>query len=1040
MIEKIASAVLRHRAVVVGLLVAFVFIGVNAFRQLPVEAYPDVTNVSVQIITLFPGHAAEEVERLVTIPLENVMNGIPKRVSMRSISLFGLSQITLVFEDDAVNEKVRNLASQLLSTVTLPPGAQASLSPDATPIGEVYRYTLRAPAGFPEVEIKALEDWVVEKKFRTVPGIVDVNGFGGQTKQYQVLVDPAKLKSYNLTLQQVFTALANGNGNAGGSYVEHGAELYVVRGIGFVKDVADIEAIAVDTRGGTPIRIRDVGKVIIGHAVRLGRVGRTQPGGYDENDVAEGIVIMRRGENAMEVCKRVEKMAQDINDRYLPPGVKLILYYDRTALMDRTLHTVRHNMIEGIALVLLVLTLFLGLGNWRSALVVALAVPKALLGAFALLDLKGIPANLISMGAIDFGIIVDSAVVVIENILRLLEERKGKVRSLPSLIVEGVSQMGRPILFSKVILLTAFIPLYTLQRVEGRIFRPMALTLTFALIAGTIFALVVVPALASFALKGGRMAEHESWIVRLLLRLYRPALAFALRSRAVIFIGATVLLLAGGVIFCFLGSEFLPKLDEGDLWVRTFAPQSISPSESAKITQNVRQRIAKFPEVRYIVSQLGRPDDGTDINGWDVSEYSVGLKPREEWTTAHDRDALCEAMDKSLREIPGIDTQFSQYIEDNVNEAVSGVKSELAIKLYGNDPEKLQAYADQIVKIIKKVPGATDVGTDLLLGQPQIQIIVDRAAIARYGLSIQDMQNIIATAMGGQAATQVLEGERTFDLVVKLAPQSVADVDSIRSVPVFGAGGERVTLGTLAAVEMRQGLARIVREENERRTSIKLSVRDRSLGEVVGQAQHEVDAAVHLPAGYRLEWTGAFENQQRAVKRLAIIVPVTIIIIFFLLFIAFDSGRIAMLILVTVPFSAAGGIMAMPLAGINLSVSALVGFVALFGVTIQNSVILVTRIRELRNEELDLKSAISEGASSRVRPMVMTALMALLGLLPMALSNGVGAETARPFAVVIIGGLITGTVLTLFILPLLYPMFEPKLVDEMETPKPVPAA
>jgi len=1024
MIEKLASTVLRHRTIVIALLVGFVCIGINAFRELPVEAYPDVTNVSVQIITLFPGHAAEEVERLVTIPLENVMNGIPKRVSMRSISLFGLSQITIVFEDDAVNKEIRNLANQLLGTVSLPPGAQAGLSPDATPIGEVYRYTLRASPGFPAEEVRALEDWVIEKKFRTVPGVVDVNPFGGLTKQYQVLVDPAKLKSYNLTLQQVFTALSNGNSNAGGSYVEHGSELYVVRGLGLVRSVADIEDIAVDTRNGTPIRVSDVGKVIIGHAIRLGRVGRTSAT-LDEDDVPEGIVVMRRGENAMQVCARIEKMADEINRHYLPPGVRLVMYYDRTALMDRTLHTVRHNMIEGIALVLLVLTMFLGLGNYRSALVVALAVPVALLGAFAMLDLRGIPANLISMGAIDFGIIVDSAVVVIENILRIIEERKGKYKSLSSVIVEGVSEMGRPVLFSKVILLTAFIPLYTLQRVEGRIFKPMALTLTYALVAGTIFALVVVPPLASFALKG-KIAGHESWIVRLLLRWYRPALGLAVRFRMVVYAAAAFLLIGSGVVYTFLGSEFLPKLDEGDLWVRTFAPQSISPSESARLSQRARQKMASFPEVRFMVSQLGRPDDGTDINGWDVTEYSVALKPRGEWTTAHNRDDLCDAMARKLKEIPGIDCQFSQYIEDNVNEAVSGVKSELAIKLYGDDPELLQKYANQIVESVKKVRGATDVGTDLLMGQPQIQIIVDRKTVARYGLSVQDMQNVIATAMGGQAATQVLEGERTFDLVVKLTPHSVSDLESIRNIPIFGSNGERVTLGVLAKVDVHPGLARIVREENARRTSIKLSVRDRSLGEVVAEAQHNVDTEVHLPAGYRLEWTGSFENEQRAVRRLAVIVPITIVIIFFLLFAAFDSAKFATLILITVPFSAAGGILALPVAGLNLSVSALVGFVALFGMSIQNSVILVTRIADLRREGLGTLEAIMEGAASRVRPMVMTALMAMLGLLPMALSNGVGAETARPFAVVIIGGLITGTVLTMFILPLLYPRFEPK--------------
>jgi cobalt-zinc-cadmium resistance protein CzcA len=1022
MIEKLTRAALHNRAVVVVLMLVFIFCGAMAFHEIPVEAYPDVTNVTVQVLTLFPGHAAEEVERMVTIPIENVMNGIPKRVLMRSISEFGLSQITIVFEDDANNAYVRNLANQLLGTVNLPTGAQPALAPDATPIGEVYRLTMRAVPGFPPEEVRALEDWVVEKKMRSVPGVVDVNPFGGMTKQYQVLIDPSKLKSYGLNLAQVFTALANGNANAGGSYVEHGTELYVVRGLGLVSNISDIDKITVATVNGTPIHISDVGRVIIGHANRLGRVGRTE-GTRDEDDVPEDIIVMRRGENPLEVCKRIEKMADQVNDRYLPPGVKLVEYYDRTGLTERTLHTVGHNMIEGIALVLAVLFLFLGLGNWRSALVVAMAVPFSLLGAFLLLDLRGIPANLISMGAIDFGIIVDSAVVVMENLLRILEERKGKIRSLPSAIVEATTEMGRPILFSKIILLTAFVPLYTMQRVEGRIFKPMALTLTFALIAGTFFAIVIVPALASIAVRG-KIAGHEAWIVRVLVRIYRTSLNFAMKLPLVVYIIALLLLVISGITYAKLGSEFLPKLDEGDLWVRTYVPQSISPSESAKITQKVRKIMAAFPEVRYVVSQIGRPDDGTDVNGWYITEYSVGLKPREEWTTAHDREKLCEAIDAKLRQIPGIDTQFSQYIEDNVDEAVSGIKSELAIKIFGSDMTKLQELADQIVDIVKTVPGATDVGTDRLLGQPQIQITIDRAAIGRYGLAVADIQMVVATAIGGQAATQVLEGERSFDLVVRINPKSVADLESIRSIPIFGSNGERITLGTLASVDMRAGLNMIDREENERRTAVKMSVRDRDLGSMVAEAQQKVNAQVHLPTGYRLVWTGAFENEKRAEARLAVVVPITIAAIFFLLFIAFDSGKFAILILLTVPFAAAGGIIALPVSGLNMSVAALVGFVALFGVSIQNSVILVTRIRELRREGMGMIESIKEGATSRVRPMVMTALMALLGLLPMALSNGVGAETARPFAVVIIGGLISGTVLTLFILPLLYPLFE----------------
>ena len=1032
MIGRITSYALRHRAIVVAVLLLFVFAGINAFQRLPVEAFPDVSNMSVQVITLFPGHAAEEVERLVTIPIENQMNSVPKLVSLRSISLFGLSQVTLVFEDGAEPDYVRNQVSQYLSSVTLPNGAQASLSPNATPIGEIYRYTLKAPKGYPAVDLKALEDWVVERKLRTIPGVVDVVGFGGPTKQYQVQVDPVKLKSYNLSLKAVFDALSNGNRNAGGSYVEHGSEMYVVRGLGFVRDPEDIGAIAVDSRSGTPVRIKDIGTVTIGQAIRLGQVGmlfKRSDGAFDEDpDAVQGIVNMRRGENPNIVLDGIHAKVEEINKSYLPDGIKLVPHYDRTELIHRTLHTVRKNMIEGIGLVVLVLVLFLGLGNYRTALVVALAVPVSLLGAYFVLDLRGIPANLISMGAIDFGIIVDSAVVVAENLIRILHEKKDKILSLPDTIVQAVREMGQPILLSKAILLTAFIPVYTLQRVEGRIFRPMALTLTYALVAGTLFAVFVVPALLSFVLKRGAPSE-ESWIVRRLIAVYRPVLNFALGRRQLVFGLAGALLLSGGIAYYFIGSQFLPKLDEGALWVRIFMPKSIAPSEATKIVDNVRHRLASFPETVDVLSQLGRPDDGTDINGFDVCEFNVNLKPRSQWTTASNREALADAMSKSLAEIPGLDFQFSQYIEDNVNEAVSGIKSELAIKLYGEDPMKLQEFADKIADAVSTVPGAKDVGTDQFTGQPQIQISVDRAAIARYGVSVSDVQSVIETALGGSVATQVLEGERTFDLVVKMAPKAVSDLDSIRNIPVFGANGERLNLGALTQVEVRSGLAKIMREGNERRIAIKLSVRGRDLGSLVHEAEEKAYAAVKLPPGYRMVWTGAFENQQRAAHRLAVVVPVTIVAIFFLLFTAFDSGKYATLILINVPFAAVGGLLALPLAGLDLSVSAMVGFIALFGVSIQSGVLLVERVRELRRLGQPLREAVVEGSVSRLRPVVMTALMAALGLLPAALSTGVGAETARPFAVVIIGGLVTATLLTLLLLPILYPTFESEKAD-----------
>lgn len=1029
MIRALVSYSLRRRAIVLALLLVFVAFGVSAFLRLPVEAYPDVTNVQVQVITLFPGHAAEEVERLVTIPVENEMNGIPKRASMRSISLFGLSVVTIVFEDDADRPYVRNQAFERLKTVALPDGAQANLSPDSTPVGEILRYTLAGPPGFSPLELRSLEDWVVERKLRTVPGVVDVVGFGGPTKQVQVNVDPTKLKSFGLTLSQVFDALAKGNRNAGGAYIEHGAEMYVVRGLGMVRSLDDIAGIAVATRGGTPILIRDVGTVTTGARLRLGRVGKSGPSG-DRDDVVQGIVLLRKGENALDVLEKVKAKVEAINATGLPEGVRIVTHYDRTQLIGRTLRTVRRNMGEGIGLVLLVLVAFLGLRHVRSALVVAVVVPLSLLGAFLLLDARGIPANLISMGAIDFGIIVDSAVVVVENLLRILSEKREKVRSLSAAIVQATSEVGRPILFSKAILVTAFLPLYTLQRVEGKIFRPMALTLTFALLWGTVLALTIVPVLASFAREGkpGRArpeGEHEeSWLVRSLSRLYRPALAAALAHRKATLAAAAAALVLGGLVATRLGTEFLPKLDEGSLWVRATMPGAISPSEAARITGQIRRTLASYPEVKTVVSQLGRPDDGTDVNGFDTAEFYVDLKPREEWTTAPTREGLAEAMNARLSEIPGISLTFSQYIEDNVNEAVSGVKSELSVKVFGDDPAVLQELAQRIAAAIQPVPGAADVSAEQLSGQPQVQIAVNRGAIGRYGLSVSDVETVIETALGGSVATQVLEGERTFDLVVRMDPGAVQDLDSIRSVPILGPSGEKLTLGSVADVAVRPGSARIFREENSRRIAVKLSVRGRDLGSLVHEAQARVEKEVPMPKGYRLEWTGAFENQQRAVKRLAVVLPITLAAIFFLLFAAFDSPRLALLILLNVPFAAVGGILALPMAGLALSVSALVGFIALFGVSVQNGVLLVERIRELRREGLELATALAEGAQQRFRPVLMTAAMAALGLLPAALSHAVGAETQRPFAVVIIGGLVTATLLTLFVLPTLYGLLE----------------
>ena len=827
------SGLMHNRLIALVVLAAMIAIGIQSFLRLPIEAYPDVTNVQLQIITLYPGHAAEEVEKIVTLPIENEFNGIPKRISVRSLSLFGLSVVTLTFEDTADNQYVRSQAYQHLQNLSFPPSIQPSISPDATPVGEIFRYSLQAPKGFPKNELRAIQDWVVFKQFKMVPGVVDDVSFGGPTKQYAVNIDPAKLKSFGLTLSNVMTALANSNQNGGGSYIEHGSESYVVRGLGLLKNTDDIGLVSVDTRNGHPVHIKDLGEVVIGDRVRLGhcslfkRFPETNKKDIVDEDCIQGIVLARKGENALEVVHLVEEKAKEINDKFLPAGVKLVPHYDRSELIGRTVHTVYHNLIEGIALVLLTLIVFLGFGNWRSAIVVAFAVPFALLGAFALLDYENIPANLISVGAIDFGIIVDSSVVVIEQVIQLLEHRPVGERKLQKVLWQAIREacghMGKPVLFSKVILLTAFIPLHTLQRVEGKIFRPMALTLTFALIMGTIFALVFIPVLCIYAMRSGISAK-ESFIVRLLKWGYKPVLAVTLKIRYLALLAAVACLVIGGLAMTRLGTEFLPKLDEGSLWVRATMPEDISLTEANTRTNEIRNAISKFREVKTIVTQVGRPDDGTDVGGFNNLEMLVDLIPREEWKTATDREGLVKAIDAQLTPyFPGIKFEFSQYIEDNVNEAVSGIKGgELGVKIFGEDPNLLQKTADEIVSTLKTVPGASEVGSEHLLGGPQIQIVPDSKAIARLGLGMGDVQAIISTALGGTVASTMYIGERQFDLVVKLTEHSVKDLEGIRSIPVQGSNGERVALGNLATVSLRAGFARIYREQNKRRIAVQL--------------------------------------------------------------------------------------------------------------------------------------------------------------------------------------------------------------------------
>ena len=1021
--------IIKGRAIIVGLVVAYVGAGVVALQNLPIEAYPDVTNIQAQIITLWAGHAAEEVEKFITIPVENQMNSLPQRASLRSISMFGLSVVTITFEDGADNYRSRSLANEQLAQVQLPTGAQASLSPDSTAVGEIFRYSLQAPPDFPLTELRSIEDWVVERQFRQVPGIVDVSGFGGPTKQYQVLIDPAKLKSYNITLQQIVQALQNSNQNAGGAYIEHGEQMFIVRGIGLIQKPEDISDTVLTVRNNTPIKVGDLGQVIIGNQLRLGRVGINKPHPgmspeqTDEDDAVQGVVLLRKGENVLEVLKRVEAKADEINRSYLPENVRLVPHYDRTDLIHRALDTVEHNVTEGMLLVIVVLVAFLGIRNWRSALIVASVIPLALLGAAMLLDVQHIPANLISMGAIDFGIIVDAAVVIVENIIRLVERRKELGYTLHRCIVEGTGQMARPILFSKAVLLIAFLPLFTLQRVEGRIFKPMALTLTFAIVSGAILALFAVPCFASYVLRvkdESKTGKMGFGIVTAVRKVYVPVLTMAFKFRPLILIGAAIAVVGALFLATRLGSEFLPKLNEGALWVHMDLPESISPTEAARLTKKERLIFASYPEVNTVVSQIGRPDDGTDVGGFNMVETYVELLPEEKWKTAKSREELTALMNKRLEEeIPGADFLFSQYIEDNVNEAVSGIKGELGIKIFGQDPDVLQSQANQIAQILKGIPGAADVSPEVLAGQPQIQATVDRKAVARYGLGIGDVDSLVETAFGGTVVTQILEGEKSFDLAVKLRPETIANLSEIRSIPLFGSNNEVITLGQVSALGLKSGFARIYREENERTIAVKFATRGRDLGSVIADAEKRVGTEVHLPRGYRMEWTGSFENEQRAVRRLMVVIPITFVAIFFVLFTAFNSPLWVIGVLINIPLAAVGGIVGLGIAGLPISVSALVGFVALSGIAIQYGIIMFERVHELDEEkpDMNMREAVWDAALTRLRPILMTSMMAALGLLPAALSHAVGAETARPFAVVIVGGLAAATPLTLLVLP-----------------------
>ncbi len=1014
--------------------------GYYSFRTLPVEAYPDIADIYVNIITQWPGHAAEEVEQQVTIPIEGQMNGVLHLAHLRSVSEFGLSSITLIFEEGADNLQSRQLVLEKLSQTTLPPNLTPALGPDFSPVGQLYFYTLTSTNPmYDTMELKSLQDWVLVKQLKSVPNVADVSSFGGITREFQVKTDPDKLIAYGISIGQVEQAIAANNVNGGGSFLEHGPQAFNIRAVGLMTTTADIGETVLKAQNGTPVRVRDVAFVTQGPKIRLGRVGKAirYPNGrvLDYDDVVAGIVLLRKGAEPEQMLEALHAKIADVNAHLLPPGVKIIPHLDRSDLVHHTKTTVLHNLAEGIGLVVLVL--FLLLGNVRSALIVAATIPFSLLFASIMLDLRHIPANLLSLGALDFGMVVDGSVVMVENIMRHIGKRDSSGRTLIERIGVAVHEVQRPVFFARLIIITAYLPIFTLQRVEGRLFRPMAWTVAFALIGALIFALLLAPVLTSFLFKQG-MKEWRNPVLEWITRVYRRHLTWCVHHRWAVF-GATGLILAGSVYLLvggLIGSEFLPHLDEGAIWVRGTLAPSTGPTEGQSIVKQARRIIATFPEVTQVVSQLGRPDDGTDVAGFFNTEYFVDLKDRKQWRPRfHTKDELVAAINDQLDKVPGVLWNFSQPIADNMDEAVSGVKGELAIKIFGADLKDLERTGDAIVNTMSRVPGVADLGIFRVIGQPNVNLIVNRQKADRFGINVADIQDAIETAVGGKAVSQILQGEAHYDLVVRYQEPYRRTIGDISNVRILAPSGERVSLGQLCDIRVEDGASQIFREGNSRYVAIKYSARGRDLGSTVEDAMRSVQKNVKLPKGYHLEWAGEFESQKRANARLSIIVPLTLGLIFLILYVMFGSLKWSSLILLSLTTVPIGGLLALLITGTHFSVSSGVGFLALFGVSVQVGVIMIEYINQLRARGQTIEIAAVDGAVLRIRPILMTMLVATLGLLPAAMSHGIGSDSQRPFAIVIVGGLVMNLFISIILLPTMYVSFAgPK--DHLPEPEP----
>lgn len=1034
-LKSIIGFSLRHKYFILLSAALLVIVGVFTFIQMPIEAFPDVTNTEIDIITQWPGQSAEEVEKLVTIPIEIALNPVQKKVNLRSTTIFGLSYVKVIFDDKVLDQEARQQVMFLLNNATLPTGITPAVQPPTGPTGEIFRYTLKST--FRNIrELKTIQDWIIDKRLRAIPGIGDINSFGGKTKTYEITVDPGKLASLGITPLDVFAAVQKTNINVGGDMIVQNSQAFAVRGIGLIKDINQIKNIVVSNNNGVPVLVSDVANVSISNVPRLGWVGRSDviinKNGKrqvtNDEDVVEAIIVMRKGENPTEVVNALKKEINKLNNDILPADTKIVPYYDRSNLIGYATNTVLHNLVEGILLVTFLVSLFMF--NWRTTLIVSIIIPMSLLFAFICLHLMGMSANLLSLGAVDFGIIIDGAVVMVEGMFVFLDHKAKEVGmdrfnklAKMGMIKNNGAQLGKAIFFAKMIIITGLLPIFAFQKVEGKMFSPLAFTLGFALLGALITTLTLVPVLISLLLKKNVHEKHNPFVHHLTaFMLFGFTKAFK-RKEAVVII-SLIVMAVGLFSFKFLGSEFLPELNEGSIWLRVQLPYSVSLDKSVETAKQVRKILMTFPQVQYTVSQTGRPDNGTDVAGFYNNEFDILMYPEDDWKPKISKEELINQMNVKLSKLPGIVLNFSQPIMDNVEEAVSGVKGSIVVKVYGDSLNYMENKVDEVYGILKGVKGIEDLGVLRSIGLPELDINLNQQKMAQYGVTTTDANSVIAMAIGGQAASTLYEGVRTYDIRVRFPEAFRKTPSDIGNLLVPTQTGSKVPIKEIAEISQKTGPCLIFRDENERFATLKFSIRGRDMGSTVKEAQQKVNGTVKLKRGYHMAWQGDFENQQRAEKRLVQVVPVSLALIFLLLFIMFGNFKDASLVFLNVPFAIVGGIAALLITGTNFSISAGIGFIALFGICIQDGVLLITvfkqNLENINGEDLSLFTAIKLGVKSRIRPVMMTALMAAIGLLPAALSHGIGSESSRPLARVVIGGILCAMLFSLWVFPLIF--------------------